>query len=111
MDLDAFRRGQGPFRGRQAPHDDVRSGRLNVSIEVRRSRLQPIDRGRHNRRPGGDIAGAASRAGDSSSLLGSNSDLGLTPFENCSIDPDAMKDDGDFPRNRNLRLFHANPLD
>lgn len=60
--MDAFRRGQGPFRGRQAPHDDVRSGRLNVSIEVRRSRLQPIDRGRHNRRPGGDIAGAASRA-------------------------------------------------
>ncbi|RWQ37704.1 MAG: hypothetical protein EOS20_10490 [Mesorhizobium sp.] len=39
------------------PHDDVRVGRLNVCNEVRRRR-QPIQRGHHNHRPGGDITGS-----------------------------------------------------
>lgn len=52
------RRGHGPFRGRM-PHDDVRVGRLNVCNEVR-SRRQPIQRGHHNHRPGGDVTGFGS---------------------------------------------------
>ncbi|ABE64899.1 hypothetical protein Nham_4298 (plasmid) [Nitrobacter hamburgensis X14] len=51
--------GHGPFRGRQAPHDDVRVGRLNVYSGVRTSRHQPNKRGRRNCRPGEDIASPA----------------------------------------------------
>jgi hypothetical protein len=45
--------GHGPFRGRQAPYDDVRVGCLNVCSGVRTSRHQPIDRGHHDHRPSG----------------------------------------------------------
>ncbi|PDT64719.1 hypothetical protein CO683_36640 [Bradyrhizobium ottawaense] len=60
--------GHGPFRGRAAPHDDVRVGRLNVCSGVRSSRHQPNERGRLNtvpagHRPHGSTGAAISRKG------------------------------------------------
>jgi hypothetical protein len=66
------RRGHGPFRGRQAPHEDVRGGRLNVCSGVRKVRRQPIQRGRHNHRPSGTSAARRTEPG--------RTDLGQAAF-------------------------------
>lgn len=36
--------------------------------------------------------------------------LRLAPVERCAIDPDTVKNDGDFARDGDLCLSHANPL-
>jgi hypothetical protein len=102
-----LRRGHGPFRGRQAPHDDVRVGCLNVCSGVRTSHHQPIDRGHHDHRPSGTSPARRTRLGN---FRICSCRLGVAPFEGRAVDPDAVKDDGDLAGNGDLRLLHTYPL-
>ena len=78
--------------------------------EVRRSRLQPIDQGHPTTVPAG-TSPATSCAGDCANSRKSGR-LRLAPFERRSVDPDAMEDDGDLARDRNLRRTpHAFKVD
>ena len=88
---------------------DVRGGRLNVCNEVRQNRLQPIDQGHPTAVPAGDIAGT-SCAGDCTNS-GKSGRLWLAPFECRSVDPDAMEDDRDLARDRDLGFLHADAFD
>mgnify|MGYP000429764880 CR=1 FL=1 len=64
---------------------------------------QPIERGHHNRRPGG-----TSQAWDQPcDLWNVWSGRLLAPLERSAIDPDTVQDDGQFASNRNLCLLHA----
>lgn len=90
------------------PHDDVRVGRLNVCNEVR-SRRQPIQRGRHNHRPGGDITGSGN--GPAIGIeRGLSRHLFAAPLKAGAVNPEAVKQNRDLASNRHFRLFHTYPL-
>ncbi len=84
-----------------------RIGRLNVCSDVRTSRHQPIDRGHHNHRPSG--TSPARRTGPGTCKRSSGR-FRLPAFERCAVDPDAVQNHGDLPRNGDLCLPHADPL-
>lgn len=83
-----LRWGHGPFRGRAAPHDDVRVGRLNVCSGVQSSRHQPNERGRHNTVPAGHRQ--SGRPDQELYKIGSGF-LRPAPVERCAVDPDAVQ--------------------
>src|SRR5271165_2187084 len=81
-----------------------------VRNEVRRNRLQPIDQGHPTTTVPAGTSPATSCAGDCANLRKSGR-LRLAPFERRFVDPDAMEDDGDLARDRDLRFLHADAFD
>jgi hypothetical protein len=86
--------GSWSFRGRQAPHDDVRVGRLIVCSGVWTSHLQPIHRGRRNHRPSGT---SPARRTEPGTIDRRSSCLLLAPLERSTVDPDTMEDHCNLP--------------
>src|SRR6476659_6655121 len=91
----------------KAPHDDVRIGCLNVRGGVRTSRHQPIHRGHHDHRPSGTSPARRTGPGTYEMLSGR---LRLAPVERRTVDPDAVENHGDLPRNSDLRFLNADSL-
>ncbi len=83
------------------------SDALNVCSGVQSSRNQPNERGRHNTVPAGHRQ--SGRPDQELYKIGSGF-LHLAPVKGCAVDPNTVKNDGDFARDGDLCLSHADPL-
>ena len=86
------------------PHADVRVGRLNVCNDVH---MTSADSTRSSQLPSQrDIADPADRVRNLQNELGRL----RAPIERRAVDPDAVEDHRDLPRDGDLRLFHSDPF-